>query len=97
MMVNNRKITRELLNTFKNLGVKGFVVGHTHFRSGDIDHEGSLITICSSDIKSPTAGHYMYQEMVVEAQKVKKKDNKEDKRNKYCSRFDYRWKRDIRY
>jgi hypothetical protein len=67
-MVNNRKITPGLLDMFKKLGVnKGFVVGHTHYRSGDIDHDESLVTICSSDMNSPNAGHYMYQEMVVEA------------------------------
>ena len=66
-MVNNRVIGPALLREFgEGLNVSHFVVGHSHYRSGDIlSTDGRfLITICSSDQNSPDAGHYMYQEMV---------------------------------
>jgi len=72
MMAGNIPITQELLDKFKHLGVTRFVVGHTHYRSGDVDFGGELITVYSSQVDSPSAGHFDYQEMVVEAMAVKK-------------------------
>jgi GNAT superfamily N-acetyltransferase len=70
LMVNNRKITSGLLGKFQSIGVQGFMVGHTHSMSGNIEQKGRLITLCSSDMYSPTAGHYMYQEMRVEEKRL---------------------------
>ncbi len=69
-MVNGREITTGLLDRFtQGLGVQKFIVGHTHFRSGHVEHDGRLVTLCSSDMNSLYAGHYMYQEMRVAAKK----------------------------
>ena len=65
-MVSNRVIGAVLLKEFGKLGLTHLVVGHSHYRSGDILHsDPSLITICSSHPQSPDAGHYIYQEMEV--------------------------------
>jgi hypothetical protein len=73
-MVNNDKITPELLDKFgEELGVNVFVVGHRHYRSGDIHEKGEMkwcdvkdkgrfVTICSSYEKSGKAGHYIENE-----------------------------------
>jgi len=70
-MVNNRVIKRETLNTLSSIfGSNVFVVGHTHYRSGDrddgmqmsrmpVEKNGVLATICSSHPRSPDAGHYI--------------------------------------
>ncbi|MEK7396716.1 MAG: hypothetical protein AAB116_07245 [Candidatus Poribacteria bacterium] len=70
-MVNNGDITSGLLEIFKrDLGANVFVVGHRHYRSGDIHKEGEMIeddinsqgrfvTISSSHENSRDAGHYM--------------------------------------
>ena len=68
-MVNNRDIKPEYLAKFEALGVQRFVVGHSHFRSGVIAFDGRLITICSSFMASPQAGHYMFNEMILESRK----------------------------
>jgi len=103
-MVNEKDgINPDLLKKFKPLGVNVFVVGNTHYRSGDIhikgkmnkedeehyeDHynwdissPGIFATTCSSWKESPYAGHYMYQEMVVESF-GNKGDDKEGNRYK---------------
>jgi hypothetical protein len=72
----------ELLEKFRPLGVNVFVVGNTHYRSGDIDSTGIFTTICSSCKESPDAGHYMYQEMVVESFEKKDKNKCENDKNK---------------
>jgi hypothetical protein len=66
-LVNNRAITGALLDEFGALGVSHFVVGHSHYRSGDIVLHGgkTLITVCPSHPLSPDAGHYMHQEMEI--------------------------------
>ena len=60
-----------LLEQFNDLGFNKFIVGHTHFRSGNIQkgNAGELITVCSSDENSPSAGHYMHQELELKSQK----------------------------
>ena len=66
-MVNNRIITSELLDEFRDeIQVNQFVVGHSHYRSGDNKLYGDkdLTTVASSDPYSPDSGHYMYYEMV---------------------------------
>ncbi|RKY43746.1 MAG: hypothetical protein DRP81_06495, partial [Candidatus Omnitrophota bacterium] len=94
-MVNNRNITPGLLEIFKKLGIKVFIIGHSHYRSGDIhkegwlkekennaddiQDEGRIVTICSSDKNSATSGHYMHQEFWVESQKEKEKKVKDGK------------------
>ncbi len=65
-MVGNRVIDAPLLDAFSALGVTHVVVGHSHYRSGDITHNAPmLITLCASHPQSPDAGHYIYQEMDV--------------------------------
>ena len=67
-LVNNRTITRDLLDAFgATLQVNQFVVGHCHYRSGDTIQLGNktLTTVVSSHPYSPDSGHYMYYEMVV--------------------------------
>ncbi|MFC1712930.1 metallophosphoesterase [Candidatus Poribacteria bacterium] len=62
-MVSNRDSLPSFLGRFTaDLGVDVFVVGHSHYRSGDVEENGRLVTICSSDKKSPEAGHYMENE-----------------------------------
>ncbi len=81
-MVNSRDITpatlRALTQGLAELGEVGaFVVGHTHYRSGDLDvsdewgsalrraaddTDGWLATICSSHPRSADAGHYISRE-----------------------------------
>jgi hypothetical protein len=70
-LVNNRAINGALLDEFGALGVSHFVVGHSHYRSGDIMLHGGkmLITVCPSHPLSPDAGHYMYQEMEIHRNK----------------------------
>jgi hypothetical protein len=70
-LVNNRAINGALLDEFGALGVSQFVVGHSHYRSGDIMLHGGkmLITVCPSHPLSPDAGHYMYQEMEIHRNK----------------------------
>ncbi|MEM7028429.1 MAG: metallophosphoesterase [Chloroflexota bacterium] len=65
-MVNNRIITPDLLAEYRRLGVHHFIVGHTHYRSGDvrINQDQTVTTVCSSHPDSPDAGHYMFQEMM---------------------------------
>ena len=75
-MVNNRLIRRSTLDRITQLFENNvFVVGHTHYRSGDRDilsgdvlvnaHQGSgwLATLCSSHPRSPDAGHYIAYEL----------------------------------
>jgi hypothetical protein len=75
-MVNNRMIKRCTLDHLVDLfGNDVFVVGHTHYRSGDRDclngyvltgarrTYGMLATLCSSHPRSPDAGHYIAYEM----------------------------------
>ena len=75
-MVNNRLIQRSSLDHITQLFENNvFVVGHTHYRSGDRDilsgnvlinaRQGSgwLATLCSSHPRSPDAGHYIAYEM----------------------------------
>ncbi|MEM7530922.1 MAG: metallophosphoesterase [Chloroflexota bacterium] len=67
-LVNGRIITADLLNEFSEiLGVNRFIVGHTHYRSGDTIHLGdyTVTTIASSHPYSPDSGHYMHYEMMV--------------------------------
>ncbi len=62
-MVSNRDNLPCFLDKFAaELGVNVFVVGHSHYRSGDVEENGRLVTICSSDKRSPEAGHYMENE-----------------------------------
>ncbi len=73
-MVNNRVIKRDTLDMLSGIfGSNVFVVGHTHYRSGDRDgfdqlnrmparENGSLVTLCSSHPRSPDAGHYIAYE-----------------------------------
>jgi hypothetical protein len=73
-MVNNRVIKREMLDKLNDIfGSNVFVVGHTHYRSGDRDgfdqmsrlpatKNGLLVTLCSSYPRSPDAGHYIAYE-----------------------------------
>ncbi len=80
-MANNGKIEPELLVNMqksiiapRHIGSPNvFVVGHRHFRSGDIHHsgkmsaidikaEGRFVTICSSHKISEEAGHYMHEQ-----------------------------------
>jgi len=62
-MVSNRDDLPIFLDTFSaNLGINVFLVGHSHYRSGDVEGGGRLVTICSSDKRSPEAGHYMENE-----------------------------------
>ena len=75
-MVNNRDITDATLNMLeKGIKTKLFLVGHTHYRSGDRDVKGRpllrlakpqkpgcLATICSSHPRSIDAGHYIARE-----------------------------------
>jgi len=70
-MVNNRVLKRGTLDTLSAIfGSDVFVVGHTHYRSGDRDgldrqsrmpagENGVLVTLCSSHPRSPDAGHYI--------------------------------------
>ncbi|MCP4600886.1 MAG: serine/threonine protein phosphatase, partial [Proteobacteria bacterium] len=69
-MVNGRSIDSATLEQFQALGAKVFVVGHSHYRSGDIhvkgdmiaddiDQKGILVTLCSSVPDSQDAGHYI--------------------------------------
>jgi hypothetical protein len=69
-MVNTRDVKPDTLEKFKGLGANVFVVGHSHYRSGDIHKqgkmiaadiggEGILVTLCSSVPDSPDAGHYI--------------------------------------
>ena len=67
-MVNSRDFTEPLLSHIAGAikqEVAYFVVGHTHYRSGDIQVAGDkrIITLCSSSQASPDAGHYMHNEM----------------------------------
>jgi hypothetical protein len=75
-MVSNRDITARTLESFgAAIGARLFLVGHSHYRSGDRDvtegpilrratrHEqGRLATICSSHPRSRDAGHYIARE-----------------------------------
>lgn len=62
-MINNRDDLPKFLCIFSaNLGINVFLVGHSHYRSGDVEENGRLMTICSSDKRSPEAGHYMENE-----------------------------------
>ena len=79
-MVNNRKITQEILKRFsEKFGVNVFVIGHSHYRSGDVhaeaegdegwsssSGEGVFTTLASSSKKSRFSGHYMPQEQDLE-------------------------------
>jgi len=73
-VVNNRDITADILKEFTDgIGADVFLVGHTHYRSGDRDmideyrrlrrarkgEYGRLATICSSYPRSIDAGHYI--------------------------------------
>ena len=69
-MVNGRSIGSATLEQFQALGAKVFVVGHNHYRSGDIQvkgdmtagdigQKGILLTLCSSVADSQDAGHYI--------------------------------------
>ena len=69
-MVNGRSIDSATLEQFQALGAKVFVVGHNHYRSGDIQvkgdmtagdigQKGKLLTLCSSVPDSQDAGHYI--------------------------------------
>lgn len=93
-MVNNNEITKSLLNIFQNcLGVNVFVVGHRHYRSGDIHKEGNMIwtdvksqgrfvTISSSHEDSKDAGHYIEHEY--EYTRSRKTDEQRQGRAKAC-------------
>lgn len=76
-VVNNRDITADILKEFSDgIGAGLFLVGHTHYRSGDQDmideyrllrrarkgEYGRLATICSSYPRSKDAGHYIARE-----------------------------------
>ena len=62
-IVNNRDVSQRRLDRFMtDLGVNVFVVGHSHYRSGDVEENGKLATICSSNKRSEEAGHYMENE-----------------------------------
>ena len=62
-MVSNRENVASFLDKFiGDTGANVFVVAHSHYRSGDIEENGTLVTICSSDKTSPYAGHYMENE-----------------------------------
>ena len=63
MMISNRDDLPDFLGIFStNLGINVFLVGHSHYRSGDVEGDSRLMTICSSDKRSPEAGHYMENE-----------------------------------
>ena len=75
-MVNNRDITAATLEALRRaVGAELFLIGHSHYRSGDRDvvdgpslrratrHEqGRLATLCSSHPRSNDAGHYIARE-----------------------------------
>ena len=75
-MVNGRSMHRATLDHLvKMFGNRVFVVGHTHFRSGDRDalngyslrkadhHEGGVLaTLCSTQPSSGAAGQYIAYE-----------------------------------
>lgn len=65
--LNNREGLRQLSDMCTDLELSWWVVGHTHFRSGDIVRQGrtGIVTVCSSRQDSPDAGHYMHQELHV--------------------------------
>ena len=69
-LVNNRNMTPQLLAEFQRLGIEWFFLGHTHYLSGTIHNP--LVYICSSHKDSCDAGHYIFQEMVIECQKRNK-------------------------
>ncbi len=63
MMISNRDDLPDFLGILStNLGINVFLVGHSHYRSGDVEGDSRLMTICSSDKRSPEAGHYMENE-----------------------------------
>ena len=67
-MLNNRCLGESVLGYFRRLGVARACVGHLHYRSG-LEHSFGGVpvhTLCSSTKESVDAGHYMYQELVVE-------------------------------
>ena len=67
-MLNNRCLSDAGLGYFRRLGVARACVGHIHYRSGLEQSFGGVPvhTLCSSTKESVDAGHYMYQELVVE-------------------------------
>ncbi|MCP4613670.1 MAG: serine/threonine protein phosphatase [Planctomycetes bacterium] len=83
-MVNNREITADTINTLKeNVNANLFLVGHTHYRSGDRDvigggvlqraakkKSGCIATICSSYPRSKDAGHYIAREFEWKRRKI---------------------------
>lgn len=85
-MVNNRNVTPATLDALKeSVGADVFVVGHTHYRSGDLDVEadnglelrrvtdhkgGRLATVCSSHPRSADAGHYISRELEAQRREV---------------------------
>jgi hypothetical protein len=95
-MVNNRKNIPAIIEKFKEIGAWVFLFGHTHYRSGEIMPGTNVVTLCSSDKESPTAGHYMRQEMdneraEVVVQNAEKYDPLVDVNNKEPIRASYAW------
>lgn len=85
-MVSSRKIDPKVVAKFMdNLGVNVFVVAHNHYRSGDVDEGGKLLTICSSAKRSPEAGHYMENEFKWE--RLTGKGLKEGRKGKAAAYF----------
>ena len=93
-MVNSKDIYPGLLKKFKPLGVKVFVVGHRHYRSGDIHRKGEMnaddiakneetgifVTLSSSHEESSQAGHYMIDQYEWERREAE--DTRDSKKGK---------------
>ena len=103
-MVNNRAITNATLDCLAGIfDVEVFVVGHTHFRSGDRDYckdgalrpanpsEGArLLTVCSSHPRSPDAGHYIAHEFEASRQRASRREGRTGVAYPCVARFDDR-------
>lgn len=102
-MVNNRKNIPELIKKFKeHIGVRTFLFGHTHYRTGEImpGSNDSVVTLCSSEKASPTAGYYIRHEMdtarlqATDETQPSKIDSSVDRNNRGPMNSSYAWFRE---